>query len=152
MKILNILPGLLLLTALLARLAAAPTTPLEIAITANDSMKFSVTTISAHPGQVVHVTLTNIGTIPKEVMGHNWILLKAGRNPTDYITAAMTAVKEGYQPAARANEVLATIALLGPKKSGEVTFTAPEAPGHYVYLCSFPAHFQAGMRGELIVQ
>ena len=152
MKIHKILPGLLLLTVLVARGATAPAIPLEIAITANDSMKFSVTTFNAHSGQVVHVTLTNNGTLPRDVMGHNWILLKAGRDPSAYITAAMTAVKEGYQPASHADEVLASIALLGAKKSGEVTFTAPETPGRYVYLCSFPAHFQAGMKGELIVK
>lgn len=145
----NILPVILLSLATVVRLAAAP---LEVAITANDSMKFSVTRIEAHPGQIIHVELLNQGTMPKAVMGHNWVLLKAGRDAAAYAAAASGATKENYQPAARADDVLAAILLLGPKQSGEVTFTAPAEPGHYPFLCTFPAHFQVGMKGELIVK
>ncbi len=137
--------------ALVCRMAAADP-QLDIVITANDSMKFSVTKIEAHPGQIVQVELQNQGTLPKEVMGHNWILLKAGRDAAAYDAAATSAAKESYQPSSHADDVLASIPLLGPKNSGKVTFTAPSEPGHYVYLCSFPAHFQVGMKGELIVK
>ena len=150
----NIRKNLLLLflpVALACRVAAADS-QLDIVITANDSMKFNMTKIEAHPGQVIHVKLQNQGTLPKEAMGHNWILLKAGRDAAGYTTAASTAAKESYQPASHADDVIAFIPLLGPKESGEVTFTAPTEPGHYVYLCSFPAHFQVGMKGELIVK
>jgi azurin len=124
----------------------------EVAITASDQMKFSITHIDAKPGQTIHVVLTNQGTMPKEVMGHNWVLLKAGVDVNAYANAAISAAKENYQPKSHADQVLASIPLLGPKKEGEVTFTAPEAPGTYFYLCSFPAHAQAGMRGELVVK
>ena len=137
--------------ALACRVAAADP-QLDIVITANDSMKFNVTKIEAHSGQVIHVELQNQGTLPKEAMGHNWILLKAGRDAAAYAAAATAAVKESYQPSSHADDVLAFIPLLGPKKSGEVTFAAPAEPGRYVYLCSFPAHFQVGMKGELIVK
>ena len=150
------LPPLFLLSAMMvSRLPAAPDAPgaeLNIAITANDSMKFSVTRIEAHPGQVIRVELLNQGTLPKEVMGHNWILLKAGQDAAAYAATAIAVPQEGYQPKSRAGDVLASIPLVGPKKSGEVTFTAPTVPGHYPYLCTFPAHYQAGMKGELIVK
>jgi azurin len=131
---------------------AAPPPPKEIIIVANDQMKFSVTRIEATPGQAIHVHLRNEGTLPKEVMGHNWILLKAGRDGAAYVTAALPAVKDDYQPKAFADQVLAAIPLLGARHEGDVTFNAPEIPGTYVFLCSFPAHFQAGMHGELIVK
>jgi len=132
--------------------AASPAPVKDVVITANDQMKFGVTRIDAQPGQSIHVQLKNDGTLPKEVMGHNWILLKAGRDPSAYANAAMTAGKEGYQPKALADQVLASIPLLGAKHAGDVTFNAPEVPGTYAFLCSFPAHCQAGMRGELIVK
>ena len=34
----------------------------------------------------------------------------------------------------------------------EVTFDAPTEPGEYVYLCSFPGHYAAGMKGLLVVK
>jgi azurin len=123
-----------------------------IAISAYDTMKFSVTQIEAHPGQKLRVQLTNEGSLPKSVMGHNWVLLKAGEDPIAYSTAATTAKDEDYQPTALADEVLATIPLLGAKETGEVTFTAPTVPGNYPFLCSSPAHCQVGMRGVLIVK
>lgn len=124
----------------------------EVDIKANDQMKFDVTRIQARPGQKVHVTLTNVGTLPKAVMGHNWVLLKAGADPVAYANAAIAAAAENYEPKALAGQVLASIPLLGPKQSRETTFTAPDTPGTYHYLCSFPAHFMAGMKGELVVK
>ena len=123
-----------------------------IVITASDMLKFSVTQIEVQRGQTVHIQLKNAGTLPKDVMGHNWILLKAGSDATAYATAALSAKGEGYQPKSLADQVLASIPLLGPRQTGEVTFVAPDTAGSYIYLCTFPGHFQAGMRGELIVK
>ncbi len=132
--------------------AAGPLPVKDVVIVANDQMKFSVTRIEAQPGQTIHVQLKNEGTLPKEVMGHNWILLNAGYDPVTYAAAAISAGKENFQPIALANQVLASIPLIGAKSTGEVTFVAPAAPGVYRFLCSFPAHFQAGMHGELVVK
>ena len=124
----------------------------DIVIVANDQMKFSVTRIEARPGQTLHVQLKNEGTLPTEVMGHTWVLLKAGGDSTAYAAAALSAAKDNYQPKALADQVLASIPLLGARHNGEVTFNVPETPGTYPFLCTFPAHFQAGMRGKLIVK
>jgi azurin len=132
-------------------LRAQPATT-SIAITGSDTMKFSIASFTVKPGEVVHVELKNMGTLPKEVMGHNWVLLKAGKSGAAYAAAAVSAKSEGYEPKALANDVLASIALQGPKQTGDVTFTAPTAVGDYVYLCSFPAHFQVGMHGVMTVK
>ena len=115
-------------------------------------LKFSVTQIEVQRGQTVRIQLKNIGTMPKDVMGHNWILLKAGSDVTAYATTALSAKGEAYQPKSLADQVLASIPLLGPGQTGEVTFVAPDTPGSYSFLCTFPGHFQAGMRGELRVK
>jgi azurin len=130
--------------------AQAATTSIEIS--GNDSMKFNTTSFTVKPGEVVHVSLSNVGSLPKTVMGHNWILLKAGRDGVAYSGAAANAKDEDYQPKALAGDVIASIGLLGARQNGEVTFTAPTVPGNYVYLCSFPGHFQVGMRGVMIVK
>jgi azurin len=135
-----------------ATAAAAPAGPRTVEITAGDNMKYSLNAIEAKPGEQITVVLTNIGTQPKEVMGHNWILLKAGTDVEAFDKAAALAKATDYFPAELAGQVLAHIELLGPRKSAEVTFTAPTAPGEYPFLCSFPAHFQVGMKGILTVK
>ncbi len=132
--------------------APAPPGAREIDITANDTMKFNVTAIDAKPGEELKVVLTNIGTQPKEVMGHNWVLLKAGTDVDAFTAAAISAKDSGYIPATLADEVIAHIDILGPRKSGEVDFKAPTIPGDYPFLCTFPAHYQSGMKGVLTVK
>jgi azurin len=132
--------------------APAPAGPRVIEITGGDTMKYSLAAIEAKPGEDLKVILTNIGTQPKEVMGHDWVLLKAGADAAAFDAAALASKDTGYMPAALSDQILAKIDLLGPRKSGEVEFTAPTAPGDYVFLCTFPAHFQAGMKGVLTVK
>jgi azurin len=132
--------------------SARAAVPRLIEITAGDTMKYSITAIEAKPGELLKVVLDNVGTVPVEVMGHNWILLKAGSDSAAFSLAASTAKDTGYIPAALKDEIIAHIDLLGPRKSGEVEFPAPTAPGEYPFLCSFPAHFQAGMHGVLTVK
>ena len=135
--------------------AAAPAAadgPQTIEITAGDTMKYSVTAITAKPGEDLKVVLTNEGTQPKEVMGHNWVLLKAGSDVAAFDAAAIQAKDTDYIPASLKDEIIAKIDLLGPRKSGEADFKAPTTPGEYPFLCTFPAHFQVGMHGTLTVK
>lgn len=126
--------------------------PKTFEITANDQMKFSVTRLEVSPGDEVRVVLTNIGAMPKEVMAHDWVLLKKEADPQAYANAAMTQMKNEYFPPQFADQVIAHTKLLGPKQSDEVVFKAPTEPGEYPYLCSFPAHFISGMKGVLVVR
>jgi azurin len=152
MKLKQILLSTLFSLAIASSLSAASPDVKSVTISAFDTMKYSVTRIETHPGQKVVVELKNEGNLPKEAMGHNWILLKLGADPISYASAAIGAKAENYQPKSLADKVLASIPVLGPKESGKVSFTAPSAPGSYAYFCSFPAHCQAGMRGVLVVK
>jgi azurin len=134
-----------------AAVATAPSGPRTIELTAGDNMRYNLTQIEAAPGEVLHVTLANTGALPKEAMGHDWILLQAGSDPEAYSRAAVMAKDANYQPPELAYEVLASIPLLGPSQTGDVTFTVPAKPGEYPFLCSFPAHCQSGMKGVLVV-
>lgn len=139
-------------TAPSAAAAPSPASGRAVEITANDTMKFSITEIHAKPGEPLSVTLKNVGTTPKFSMGHNWILLKTGTNLEAFTTEAMTAAATDYVPASQKEQIIAHTKLLGPKESDTATFNAPAAPGRYPFLCSFPGHYQVGMKGELIVE
>jgi azurin len=132
--------------------AAAPAGPRVVELTAGDTMKYNVTAIEAKPGEDIKVVLTNIGTQPVQVMGHNWVLLKAGSDVAAFDSAAVNAKDTGYIPPALKDEIIAHIDLLGPRKSGEAEFTVPTTPGDYPFLCTFPAHYQVGMKGVLTVK
>lgn len=129
-----------------------PASPRIVEITANDTMKYNLTTLEAKPGEELTVVLTNEGTVAKEIMGHDWILLKAGSDVATFDAAASQAKDTDYVPTALKDEIIAQIGLLGPRKSDQATFTVPSTPGEYPYLCTFPAHFQAGMHGFLVVK
>jgi azurin len=134
--------------------AAAPAAPevATIELTANDSMKYSATHFEVKAGQEVKVTLTNLGTMPKVAMGHNFVLLKKGIDPKAFSDAAIMAAATDYVPASLADQVIAHTKLLGPKQSDEITFKAPTEPGEYTFLCTFPAHFLTGMKGVIVVK
>src|ERR1022692_3018831 len=88
-----------------------------VKIVANDTLKFSVTEIVASPGQKIHVQLKNEGTMPKDGMGHNWILLDSEGEAATYAMTAISARDAAYQPKALASHVLASIQLLDPRRS-----------------------------------
>ena len=131
---------------------ATPASGQQIEITGNDAMKFSLGEIRSKPGQPLTVTLRNVGTMPKFSMGHNWVLLKKGADVEKFVAEAANAATTDYIPNSLQGDVLAHTKLLGPKESDSVTFNTPSEPGRYIFLCSFPGHYQVGMRGELIVE
>jgi azurin len=124
----------------------------QIEITGDDTIKFNITEVRAKPGERLSVTLINKGQTPKFSMGHNWILLAAGVDALAFVVEAAGSPTTDYVPASRKADMLAATKLLGPAEQDTVTFNAPTAPGRYVFLCSFPGHYQVGMHGVLIVE
>jgi azurin len=121
-------------------------------LTGGDDMKYNQTTIEAKPGEMIHVVLKNVGTIPKIAMAHNFVLLALGTDVNEFTKAAMTAQATDYVPADQKAKVLASTKLAGPGETVEVSFKAPAKAGSYNYLCTFPGHFAAGMKGTLVVK
>jgi azurin len=121
-----------------------------VEITADDTMKYNVTAITAKPGEAIHIKLTNKGTMPKMAAAHNFVLLKKGTDLNAFTTAAVMAGQTDYIPAKLKEQVLASTKLAGPGETVETDFKAPTVPGTYDFICSFPGHF-ATMKGTLTV-
>jgi azurin len=132
--------------------APAPAPPAKpdaegiVRMTANDQMRFNTNRIEAPAGKI-KIELKNVGALPKEVMGHNFIVLKPGTDPVAFGAKAMPAKATDYIPADKP-EVLGHTKLLGPGESDtlEIELTA----GTYPFLCSFPGHVGL-MSGQLVV-
>lgn len=138
--------------------AAAAAAPAEkapsvrvIEITGNDAMKFNVTSIELKVGEEVKLKLTNIGSMPKQAMAHNIVVLKTGSDASAFAMAAAPAAATEYIPDSLKDQVVVHTKMLGPKESDTITLKFDEA-GEYPYLCSFPAHFQVGMKGMITVK
>src|SRR5690606_3945601 len=50
----------------------------ELTISGTDQMQFDKKELRVKAGQKVRLTLTHSGTMAKNAMGHNWVLLKEG--------------------------------------------------------------------------
>lgn len=122
-----------------------------VEIHGNDNMKYDVTEIQVKRRQPVKLTLKNVGTMPKESMGHNFVLLSPDIDSARFLAAAATQARNNYVPPQFASGVLASTKLLGPGESDTIEFVAPSEPGTYEFLCSFPGHAPAGMKGTLTV-
>lgn len=108
--------------------------------------------ITAEPGEEIKIRLTTESSLPPANMAHNWILLAMNADVQSFANAALQAKDNDYIPADMGDQIIAQTGLAGGGETVEVTFTAPEEPGDYPYICSFPAHFSAGMKGMLTVE
>lgn len=122
----------------------------ELTISGTDQMQFDKKELRVKAGQKVRLTLTHAGTMAKNAMGHNWVLLKEGVDLAAFGQKSATAMDNDYIPASEEGSIIAHTKMLGGGESDTIEFTAP-AKGSYEYLCSFPGHY-ALMRGVLIVE
>ena len=120
----------------------------QLVLNSNDQMLFDKSVLKAKAGEEVNLLLNHTGQIGKEFMGHNFVLLKNGVDVDDFAQAAMLAKESEYIPAG--DDTIAYTSMIGGGESDQISFTVDE-PGTYVFLCTFPGHYQI-MRGEFIVE
>lgn len=108
--------------------------------------------ITASPGEKIRIRLTTKSKLPAMAMSHNFVLLKQDTDVDAFDQAASRAKENDYIPSDFMDQIIAHTALAGGGETVEVTFTVPEKTGDYPYLCSFPGHYAAGMKGTLKVQ
>jgi azurin len=123
-----------------------------IRLVGTDDMKFDTTVLQARRGERLRVVLTTVSSMPKVAMAHNFVLLAPTVDVEAFITASAVARDNQFIAPAYARGVLAATGLAGAGESVEVAFTAPTTPGRYPFVCSFPGHYAAGMRGVLVVK
>ncbi|HKI85596.1 MAG TPA: plastocyanin/azurin family copper-binding protein [Thermoanaerobaculia bacterium] len=149
----TIAAALVLVGAVLPIAAQAATKTVKIE--GVDQMRYTVTKIEAKAGSKLHIVLTTKSALPKSQMAHDFVILKPKYdNPggiANFVLMASTARNNHYIPKRLAHEILASTDLAGNGETVETTFTVPSKPGSYTYFCTFPSHYNSGMKGTLVV-
>jgi azurin len=115
-----------------------------------NQMKFRQTAFTVAPGQTVELVFENTATSPS--MQHNVVLLNSTEDAVFERVgeAGMSAGStKDYVP--EDDAIVAYTEIAAPGETVSVTFTVPEAPGEYGYVCTFPGHW-ATMQGTMYVE
>ena len=120
----------------------------KIVLNSNATMRFDQNMLLVEAGKTITLTLNHTGKFGKRGMGHNFVLLKADVDVSDFAQRAASAMKTEYIP--EGDEIIAYTKLLGGGDSDTITFKAPNK-GIYTFICTFPGHWQL-MKGKFIVK
>ncbi len=114
----------------------------KLAITGNDLMQYDKQElVVAADCTSVELTLTHSGKLPKEAMGHNWVLVNTP-DLAAVASAGMTAGAANNYVNKADKKVLASTKLVGGGESTSVTFPTSilKKGGAYSYECTMPGH------------
>jgi azurin len=117
--------------------------PCKLEISGNDQMQYDKHElwVNAACTEVI-LTLHHSGKLPKEAMGHDWVLVNAA-DVTAVATAGMGAGIANNYVAPGDKRVLAHTKVIGGGETTSITFpTSLLKKGvAYKYLCTFPGHY-----------
>jgi azurin len=116
-----------------------PTIEIELKVI-EQKMQFDKKTFTVKVGQKVILKFSN-----PDFMQHNWVLIKPGSaekvgEASDALARDPKGPEKNYVP--EIPEVLKATKLLNPEETVTLEFTAPQNPGSYPYLCTFPGHWR----------
>lgn len=111
-----------------------------------NELAFDHATLIAPAGATLELTFHN----HSNHLQHNWVLANGGDEVAMaiYDAAIAAGVKQDWLPPERA-QIIAHTPLVNSGKRATITFQTPSQTGDYSYLCTFPGHFLAGMKGTL---
>lgn len=144
--------SLLFVLASVSSVSLSAQAPRVIEIIATDDMKWTVTKITATPGEAIRIKLVSKGVIPKVAMAHNFVLLKSDTNVQKFVDAGASARGTDFISPPLKGQVLAATKMAGPGETVWLDVKAPATKGAYPYVCTFSGHYQAGMKGVLTVR
>lgn len=114
----------------------SPTEATTINIEAIPGLQYDVVRFVVRPGEPVKIVFTN-----EDDMGHN-LLITAPESRLEVVNAALQLAEKGprmdYIP--QSAKVLYAIPVIYGGESQSLSFTAPDSPGAYPYVCTYPGH------------
>ena len=125
----------------------------KVTVDSTDQMSYNTKEIVIDKScKTFTVELTHSGSLPKNVMGHNWVLSKeADMQPI--ATAGLAAgIDKNYLPEGDVR-IIAHTKIIGAGEKDSVTFDVSKlaAGTDYAFFCSFPGHISM-MKGTVVVK
>ncbi len=114
-----------------------------------DEFRFAQTALQAPARSRIRVRLNNL-TDPGDEVGHNWVLVKPGQEQSVLANGIKAGDNNDWLDVKDPGIIAATRLIEGGQRHS-VTFNAP-APGTYTFVCTFPEHYQGGMKGTLTIK
>lgn len=120
----------------------------QVDLVAGQNLSFSSMVLTAKAGETLHLKFKNPDVVP-----HNWVLLRPGAlervgQLINRLIADPEAAWRQYVP--QTEDVLVYTDIVPAGGEASVYFQAPNEPGRYPFLCSFPGHWMV-MNGTLVV-
>ena len=116
--------------------------PIEMHAVTNDdgTMSYDKKELTVTAGQTVSIVFTNPDTAQ-----HNFLLAAPGSMKiigaaADKMVRDDTGEDVNYVP--KLPQILYVAPVLAPKKTTKFEFKAPDTPGQYVIICTFPGHWK----------
>jgi len=126
---------------------SAPTSPRTVEITINE-FSFSPSTLTLNAGETVTLRLHNVGKLEHEFMAGRFATPSKGY-AEDWLTKAAPALA----PHTHAGEMHMGEGLrVSPDWYGTLKLVVPQEKGTYEFGCFVAGHYEAGMKGTLIVR
>ena len=121
----------------------------KIDVVAISGLQYEQKEIRAKPGEAITIAFRNLDSIP-----HNWVLagkdaLQEVGNAANMMLADPDAGKKHHVP--ESTRVLHYTPMLNHNRRYSLNITAPETPGRYPFLCTYPGHW-AVMNGVMVVE
>jgi len=115
-----------------------------------DQMKYTFSRIDVPAQRKIKLTLTHLGKLPGNVMGHNFVLLKQGEDAMAFANSGMASKDTDHIAPGSEGKIIAKTRLIGGGESDTIEFDAPP-PGVYPFVCTKPGHAMM-MNGVLVVK
>jgi len=125
----------------------------SVTVDSTDQMSFSTKAIEIDKScKTFTVNLTHSGNLPKNVMGHNWVLSKEADAPAIASEGMAAGADKDYLKADDAR-IIAHTKLIGAGEKDSVTFDVSklDPAEKYQFFCSFPGHISI-MKGAVTLK
>ncbi|MBO0935038.1 ThuA domain-containing protein [Fibrella sp. HMF5335] len=116
--------------------------------TVREEMRYDKKAFSVVAGKPVVIILEN-----PDAMQHNLVVIKPKSTErvgklADAMITAKNGAEKNYVP--ESSDIVAATALVNPNQTVRLTFKAPDQPGEYPFVCTFPGHWRI-MNGVMTV-
>jgi azurin len=125
----------------------------SVDVDSTDQMTFSTKEITIDKScKTFTVNLSHSGSLPKNVMGHNWVLAKAADEQSVATDGMAVSIDKNYLKDGD-ERVIAHTKIIGAGEKDSVTFNVSKltAGQDYAFFCTFPGHISM-MKGTIAVK